>query len=497
MAQSAYRANVSASTWPHRIKQVGRTVIAPVYETGAVKKPELPSSEERDITTPNVYYLENVVPNNFGFTSVGYVPVITSAIFPNAGEYFLKIVEGRASWMTKIYIAITSRGNLYTCIAGVHGWQISGISTTHAENSLYTLSVANINDKIFIHANAVGWYKVSETTQDLVAATVTGLDGVSTRGILSTTNYLITWDATTVYWGALEDPTDFTPSTITGAGYGIVQAAQGAIITCVATTLGFIIYCENNAICALATSKDEEPFTLRDVSGSGGISVPTQVINNWNSLEQYAWTGSGLQLLNSTTARGFLADFTDFIRMGIVDYYDTSGNVVEETWAATDVKVQLTQDRYIWVSYKKTTDSYYSWAIVYDLYLRRVGRIKVQHIEIFDWFSATTILAPDGTISVIKANYGDGRIALGKFQHQRQRMMKLDSIEIEDVTGTPDVKDITTLNGNTVSGVYTGTQNSSGTKFFFSCVGLNHSILISGTFEINAIVLHYHIHGRA
>lgn len=75
-----------------------------------------------------------------------------------------------------------------------------------------------------------------------------------------------------IAWSSLIDPTDFTPSLVTGAGGGAVQGAKGDIVCCVSHTIGLVIYTNQNAVAAPTSGNARYPFNFRELVASGGIA---------------------------------------------------------------------------------------------------------------------------------------------------------------------------------------------------------------------------------
>lgn len=502
MTQIAYRATLSNAMWPQRASRVSSTVVSPQYESLSSRKAELPPSEERDIIAPQVYYVENVLPTSYGFDSVGYVPVAPEPLALEAGEVLINTAKASSTSLPQVHFALTSAGSLYIMAPNLHVWKKSIHSFVVTADSFVT--AASMNDKIIVAvSDASTLYLYDAVTNEITFGGMgtPGLEDVDIQGVFSTTNYLAVWDADTIYWSAFENPLDFVPSEITGAGNGIIMAGRGRIRACVPTTLGFIIYCEQNAIAALSTARSDEPFTLREISASGGISHIRQVVPDWNSNSHYAYTTSGLQQITNTDAKPFVAELTDLIQGQVIDYLDSAGQLITEEWPlGVTTSVALVLDRYLCVSYKEQSAVEYQWCYVYDTWLRRAGRLKISHSQIIDYYNNLAAVSRRGAVNVLRrsglaGNFGLGRIALGKYQHIRQRMLVIDSVDVDKMFGTALCSVRSSLDGFTDSSVSTG--HKTGARWYFSNVGTNHTVHLRGDFSLNTIVLHYHIHGRS
>ncbi len=499
MTQIAYRATLSNAMWPQRASRVASTVVSPQYESLSSRKAELPPSEERDIIAPQVYYVENVLPTSYGFESVGYSQAAAEAPLMMPAERIINVAKASSSSISQVLFALTTNGAMYIMYPNQHVWKRSDKSFAVDDNSFVT--AASMNDKIIVAVSgATTLYLYDPGTNEITSGGLgtPGLEDVDIQGVFSTTNYLAVWDHDTIYWSSFENPLDFVPSEITGAGNGIIMAGRGSIRACVPTTLGFIIYCEQNAIAALSTARSDEPFTLREISSSGGINHIRQVVPDWNSNSHYAWTTAGLQQITNTDAKPFITELTDLIQGSTIDYLDDGGQVITEGWSiGADVAVAMIMDRYLCVSYKDKAVVDYTWCYVYDTWLRRAGKLKVSHEQIIDYYNNISVVTKKGAISVLRrgTNLGEGKIALGRYQHIRQRMLVIDSVDVDKILGDCGLIVRSSLNGFTDD--YSSAGHQTGSRWYFAGVGTNHTIHIKGHFSLNTVVLHYHIHGRS
>lgn len=507
MTQIAYRATLSNAMWPQRAAHLSSTVVSPQYESLSSRKAELPPSEERDIIAPQVYYVENALPTNYGFESVLYATVGTPVPFAQTGDRIISIAKATSSEVSQVLFALSLLGDIYIMPVYATAWIKAGISATYNPvlGADRYITAASMNDKIVVavQGSGLGLLAYNPYTQVLSAGPLgtPGLESVEVQGVFSTTNYLAVWDTDTIYWSAFENPLDFVPSEITGAGNGVVMAGKGRIRACVPTTLGFIIYCEGNAIAALSTSRADEPFTLREISGSGGVSNIRQVVADWNAVSHYAYTSSGLAQITNTDAKPFITELTDLIVNSVIDYVTPDGQLVTEFWeAGADVQVTVIKDRYLCVSYKNKTAVYYTWCFVYDTHLKRAGKLKRYHLAVLEYYGNLALMTASGQMSIVRFGGGSGIVALGKYQHIRQRMLSLDAVAVDKILGaSTTVTVVSSLDGFADSQSSTGYlhPNSNYSHRTYTSVGTNHKIVISGEFSLQTVVLHYHIHGRA
>ena len=94
----------------------------------------------------------------------------------------------------------------------------------------------------------------------------------------------------------------------------------------------------------------------------------------------------------------------------------------------------------------------------------------------------------------------DSVMILGKFQYVRTRHLQLEKVSLEciDFFHSTTVSDIATDDGKTPARKVNGYQTAGWRTrdYLFRVTGYNHSIVISGGFNINSVILHFNVHGR-
>jgi len=508
MAQITYRANLSARSFPFISQNWGRTVIVPQYDNTFNRQVTSQADADSDVGIPQIYYCHNVMPHQQGFQSVGYTNINTTLSTSSfvGVESISTSVNGREYFLLQD-LGIVKIDNTGATVV-LTGGPGSGISP-------YRTSVAQVSGDVYVYFRGdtvQRSYRYNPDTDALVAATLTGLPVVD--AITSAFGYLIAWTTSTLYWSSTIDPTDFTPSLTTGAGSGLIEAAKGDIVTIVPHLQGLIIYTTGNIIAAIYSGNPRYPFTFREIAGSGGLLNSSQVTFDANSGNHYAYTTSGLQLVNTTQAQTILPELTDFISGNLFEDYDESSGVfTSTTLTAPMVKLlNMVADRYLVISYGTTS---YTHALVYDLTTKRWGKLKHSHKLCFDYSIPTTGISeiPRQSIAFINPATGIstvdltnpsstavGVILLGKYQFVRQRLLQLDEICIENIPAgtTPTVQVLTALDGKNPSTVVPSLISSSGLFRKYGCraIGINHSILIKGSFTLTSMELIFNIHGK-
>jgi hypothetical protein len=318
-----------------------------------------------------------------------------------------------------------------------------------------------------------------------------------------------------VAWSSTIDPTDFTPSLITGAGGGSVEGARGAITLLVAHTLGFIVYTTNNAVAAIFSNNARYPFTFREILSSGGLASQNLIGYDANSGNHYAYTTSGLQLIATSATQTIFPEVTDFIAGKLFeDFEEATNTFIRVVLTSTMQKaLAVVADRYLVISYGISSLTH---ALVYDLSQKRFGKVRIPHVGVMEYSIANTgitetpkqsigFLQSDGTLKLLDfgayAANSSGVIALGKYQYVRQRMLQMNEVNVENVfnTSTFVALLLTSLDGKSVSTTETLQQIGGSAEFMqfgAAAVGLNHSLVFKGNFQLESLVLNFSIHGK-
>jgi len=507
MSQVVYRANLSAKSFPFLSQNWGRTVIVPQYDNTFSR--DLASSEDadRDIGIPQIFYCHNVMPHQQGFQSVGYTSV-------NAGTL---ILGGTARVAKDIFLVRDGAGNsIYLCYdTNGNMYKLVGETWIFLQDMLSSdITFAYVSGVTYIFSSKKGCWKYDFGTGLLVSVTLTGLSIVDILGITYSAGYLIAWTLSSVAWSSTIDPTDFTPSLVTGAGGGAVESARGTIVACVAHIQGFIVYTTANAVVAAFSGNTRFPFNFREIVASGGLTSLNNVTYDANTGNHYAYTTSGLQLISTTQTQTILPEATDFISGKLFEDYDESTDTFYSTpLSATMMKrVAMISDRYLVISYGMFSLTH---ALVYDLTDKRWGKLRIEHVACFEYqlYSPVLIEIPrqsiaflgkDGTIQVVDFSVNsissNGVICLGKYQFIRQRLLQLDEIECENfiIGYNPTVLVLSALDGkNTTKSVPVPLANNNlYRRYGCSAVGKNHSLVFRGAFSLVSLVLTFHIHGK-
>lgn len=515
--QIYYRANIQTSLFPLLSQLSGQTVVVPEQDHTFV--PNVNPSDQSvpvDRGTPQLMYCHNVMPSTYGFQSVAYIqqyPAITSGPVSLDNAYLVLSTE-----KVRTYVAVdyTESKRLYF-LSQAGQWQVPVGSPTNL-NPINRVSVATVNGVTYVCVARVGTYKYTIGDNTLTQVTLEGLTDANVLGIVSSNGYLITWSTSGVAWSSVNDPLDFEPSDVSGAGAGEVQDAAGDIIYCQNTAYGFIIYTTNNAVSVTYSGNTTYPFTFKSISAAGGIASSDLVGREAVGL-QYAYTTNGIQQVYHTGGKTVLPAITDFLAGQTFEDFDESTNSLLVSFFSTTMRKKLAfiADRYLVISYGISTTAPMTHAIIVDVVQSRMGKAKIQHNAVFELRNlapesietprrSIAFLQPNGTVQVMDFNTGNdessGVIILGKYQLARRFETSLQGVILENVEDADKVEvlDLMSYDGKNfqrVEPLFLDTSRSDGMVKSYLCdlESRNHSILVKGFFNLISPVLVFKLGG--
>jgi len=525
MAQIPVRMNTQGMAYPLLSQQSGRTTVDTSGDLTFVKGVNAESDTPVDRGIPGVIYAHNVMPTSYGWQAIGYdVQYLADA---PAGEFRqIKLVQGatlsgdepQASGL-RTYVAKVSLGGystLYYITAGV--WvQITNSPTFGLWENI---STAYINGYTYICIPFNGIYILDIAAGVFISRDFAGLDELTAEGIFSSAGYTLVWSSRRILWSSSVDVEDFVPSDISGAGGGAVQEAEGAIVYCATSALGFFVFTDANVVSAVYTANASFPFEFSETPSTGGVFSPALVASSNISGYQYAYTTNGIQRISHTGASSVLTPISDFIGGSIFeDFDDVTASLVQTTLTEDMPRaLNVIGNRYIVISYASNPGIIYSHAIVVDAIQNRMGKLKIQHTRAFEFRSleagtsldsrgTIAFLGPEGETSTVKfdlcSDSTAGVMLLGKIQYIHNRFLQLQEIELENVCpeGNFSAVDLPSLDGKNFEPIIQGYENpedvgSTLKRYFFSNVAKSHTLLFRGAFELLSILVWFNVHGR-
>ena len=506
MAQITYRANLSAKSFPFVSENFGRSIIVAGPDQNFSRQLVASEDTDKDIGIPQAYYCHNVMPHSQGWQAIGYTDILPAVAGVTDFQNIFLLRDGSDN---KIFLGTKANGDFYVSDGTGAPWVYK---TTKTAGKLVT--VAYVAGVTYIYVANQGCFKYNFGTGAFDAVTLTSLTAANITGITYSAGYMVVWTPATVAWSSTIDPTDFTPSLVTGAGGGAVESARGAINYCVPHTLGFIVGTADNCIAALYQNNIRYPFQFREIVNSGGLTSLDLVSWDANSGNLYAYTTSGMQLVSTSQTQTVFPEVTDFISGRYFEDFDDATLTFTRTVLNSPMqkKLVVVSDRYMVVSYGLTELTH---ALIYDIPLKRFGKIKLNHVAVFTYLLAAPgileaprqsigFLKKDGSVQTMDFSIGspnlNGTLILGKYQYVRPRLLQLDQIFLESIrpSQTFSIKVMTALDGKNPVFVSPILTYSSGLTREYSCreIGTNISLCLQGGFMLDSMVLQFNIHGK-
>lgn len=508
MTQATIRVNLNAATFPFVSEGQGRSIIVKGQDQNYISA-IMSKADQDNAGIPQMFYCHNVMPSQDGLQSIGYDSVIKAPVSSDVFIFITSIIEtGGAT----IFIAQGASGNWYKLAAVDTQWQ--SIPPPFAGTATKLITTATINGSTYLYAANLGCAQYTEATGNWTTVTLTGLTAANILGITTSYGYMIAWTGTTVAWSSTVTPTDFTPSLVTGAGGGGVQAVKGVITFCKPHGLGFIIYTTKNAVAALFQTNVRYPFNYREIVSCGGVNSMQLLDVDSDSGSHYAYTTDGMQIIDGKQAQTVFPEITDFLSGLLFEDFNESTMTFSSARLNLLMKKQISiiSSRYIVFSYGLTSLTH---ALVFDISLKRWGKLKIPHVDCFEFstLDATAIEIPrkalcflqaDGTIKQVnfeaKNLNATGVIMLGKYQYVRTRTMQMDKVEVENVeqAATFNLYDSANLDGKVGTFAQLTPIRTSSLTRAYGCraVGINHTLAAVGAFYLTSVEISFNIHGR-
>ena len=517
MAQQFHNVNLKAVKVPMLSENMGRTVMSADRQNAA-------ATEQDD--KPQVMYCENVLPTLEGMASVHLLEVIPAAV--GNDPVLNPFVDARVifgSKMSRLYLSVTANGTYWVLNQdniSAPFWELSGWAAVDPyDKELLTIGTVDGVSYLYYPGTDVAVY--DEDLGQFVAVTLTGINMDNFLGLTASSGYLIAYAAKSIAWSSLIDPTDFTPSQETGSGGGNVADIDGDILFATPNTLGIVLYTEANAVAATYTGNKQYPFKFREVpSSKGGIGLDT-IGYEANNDPQYVFTKAGFQTISSARAETVLPEVTDFLTGRRFETYDpatfklTQQNLLPQEEMLK--KVKYINSRYLCISHGIDA---FTHTIVYDTSLSRMGKIVVDHTDVFEYIGdqkeiakqSMTFLQADGACQFAYFSPRapadvdfPGVLILARLQATHTRTMTLLGVDVTNVSKFVENEvfyavDLPALDGFDDSdsqvpvlgkSLYIGGNIR---RYGFRTTALNHQLILQGKFRATTALVKYTINGR-
>ena len=503
MAQRYFPLDLAVGNFPFISKDKPRTVMvnSSGYLTGNEAKPA-------------VLYGHNVMPSDAGYEAVGYTSRVAAATADTALAYFVDVRRVYDEASNNKYLGFDSLGTCYILDASniAAGWVTTGILITEGDFDATKVSIGDVQGISYICYSQGAVYTLA-TNNTLTAITLTSLEMSEVLGIIGSSGYLIAYTDKAVAWSSTIDPTDFDPSDVTGAGGGNINNTIGSLLFATVNTYGFLLYAEGNIITAVYTGNSSYPFKFTALQNSSGCESLHLTTYKSNYDSQFAYTKAGLQSITYSAAETVLPEATDFLSGRLLEDFDDTTK--EFTYSYVDSiakRLNLVASRYLVASYGIPSLPYYTHALVYDIALGKLGKLKANHIDVIELLGEQPEIAKqsiglvslDGSINTVdfsSSSTAYGTLILGKLQYSHTSMIKLLGAEFENLAygDTIEVGAFTSVDGKNFS-YAAGALLNAGTNWLrtygFMSSGKNHSLLITGRFNLNTVLVKYATAGR-
>ena len=493
------------------------------------------SAANEEIGLSQIAYGHNVLPANFGFKAVGYESRVPE--FKEGSDVTFDNAIVLRDSAENHRLLVPAQGRNYLLSRDGHWVQLS----RPAQLKSGFVSKAYVPQRTFIHYAYAGTQEYDAGTNSMTDVELSSVDASSFLGITSANGYLIGYDTTTVYWSSPIDPTDFTPSLSTGAGSAKVTAARGAITCVLPITDGFIVYTTRNAVAATYSNNTNFPWNFREISNSNGVSSASHVSFDSSYAGHYAWTTGGLQVVTLREAALINPTVSDFLRGDMLEewigshkerapglvptgydvgyesqlqaYSPESSTAAEPNLIRQyalpqhmKVKVRVIGARFVVVSYG--WPSKFTHAMVYDLGLRRWGKLRFEHTDVFEYVPPDRLTAEfrhsigflrkDGSVYTCNTDEQreclDSVLLFGPLQLSRGMMTQLNGIQLGTASGHEGSKvklevatATKTANPLFVIEPFQSEHSATGSSWKCRATGARHFLILSGNFNINSL----------
>jgi hypothetical protein len=473
-------------------------------------------------------YMHNVIPASHGYQSVDFTAPLDNSCAGQDGfdtMILMKDFNGLNHFLSP------AGGQNFVSYNG-ETWNSSTLSSQPRMSGEVTF--AYVKQETYVCYKNHGVFKYDPFSKTLQPVELFGIDSSEISGITSALGMIIAWTDDTIYRSSFENPVDFTPSLRTGAGSQQLISLRGQIVAALPHTEGFIVYSTENAIYARSTGDLAYPFNYNEVEGASGIISAHHVASDTTYGVHYAWTKAGLQTVRNDQAKLMFAEVTDFLTCGYIEDYINSwddkdrigsplnkngydpfyegyysecpNNLIMTAYEKPlEIKVNVVSTRYLAISYGIGELSH---VLVYDLGLQRFGKLRIPHVDIFNYQEPETfgvdtarnsfgLLQKNGTIRLMNMKLSqpatDAVFMFGRLSLSRASITLMDTIHLSgmfDEAGGFKMNTLISIDGMTMlEDVYLiPFHDTKQTKVYGARVsGKSHVLKMTGTFSLNGI----------
>lgn len=386
MAHEWYRSNLANAVFPFYTDAAGRTIIMAGQDQNYNYLDQI-GEPTKDRGVPKAFYMHNCMPTEQGYQAIGYdiaVPAMPAGV-TDFDDCF--VLEDTASGSRVLFSPANGKNYIFDASVGPNWLSVDPLAAgTAGDDTLVT--TAFVNGETYIFYAGIGCLRYNPASKALDTITLTALTEADVLGICAAVGYMIAWTAVTVVWSSTIDPTDFTPSIITGAGGGSLQYANGEINFCLPINNGFIAYCERNSVGATYSNNINFPWIFGAIPKAGGVNNLDRV--GFTSLtggaSHHIWSTLGMQEVSRTSADLEYPEASDFLALKIFEDFNEQTLELTQTYLGSplNIKVAYIAERFVCISYGVQAPEY-THCLIFDNFLKRWGKLKITHRKCFEW----------------------------------------------------------------------------------------------------------------
>lgn len=382
MSRIPIRVTLDSANVPMLSSHSGPTVVYVKEGMAKLRQETKPTDAPWELTEPQLIFAENVMPMPRGLTSITYSPKVSGLggvnTFYQAGTY-------RTSTGAVGYWGKTTDGRLFTSPSSSISWTERTVGAWPDE---WSITIAKINGNTYFYVSYYGCYRFNDDGT-ITAVTLSGLTASAIKGIVASIGRLFAYTSTFLHYCSEVDIFDFTPSSTTGAGSTQIQYVRGDILMVEGTSFGLFIYSRENVVAAQETGNVAAPYLFSEVENSAGVADLELVATAPGLDAVYAFGAGGLQLVNVKQATPIFPEISDFMALRSLETYDYDLHKITKQVFISRLKVKISyvSSRYFVVSYGISSLTH---LLVYDTSLRRWGKLRRDHVDVFTITEALT-----------------------------------------------------------------------------------------------------------
>lgn len=406
MAVQRFKVPLNNAVFPFVSTKAPRAVFIPQLDAAPrLTKGFVGSEDSIDYNISQIIYGENFMPVAQGVRSVGYAQVVAPSVVSDFDSIFpLRDAEEN----TVLYSPSAGKNYVYDDALGA--WSSETYASIWTPTVLDVASIPADSRVTYAYVDGktfVGYSRLKDST-GLIDMSIMQWDSVTKTlipatpilanvpfapgtidGISASNGFLLIWSGLSVAWanfnGATFNYISYDAGNFTGSGNQIPEDVKGTITSIIALPGGFVVFTTRNAVSANYYAQSiASPWVFREIANAGGLESYEQATVEGNLGDIIAYTTSGLQKISLNSAEPMYPQVGDFLAGRRTERYDfvTHSLIPGGTTVDLFTKITAIAARYFVVSYGYFP-GIYSYALVFDLALRRWGKLRIVHRDCF------------------------------------------------------------------------------------------------------------------